>query len=63
MNAAMEEMLFSSTLRLLFITGNVHLHILHLDRWTTRCSERTEYLVPKGYRSRTVQPIVSRYTD
>ena len=32
-------------------------------RWSQGRSGRAENLVPTGIRSRTVQPVVSRYTD
>ena len=53
----------SSTPRPHFTPGKVPVPILQEAGWAPGPVWRAENLVPTGIRSRTVQPVVSRYTD
>ena len=53
----------SSTPRPHFTPGKDPVPVLQEAGWAQGRSGRTENLVPTGIRSRTVQPVVSRYTD
>ena len=53
----------SSTPRLHFTPGKSQYPLYRRLRGPQGRSEGTENLVPTGIRSRTVQPVVSRYTD
>jgi len=53
----------SSTPRPHFTPGKDPVPILQEAGWAQGRSGRAENLVPTGIRSRTVQPVVSRYTD
>ena len=57
------EWVVSSTPRPHFTPGKDPLPIVQEAGWAQGRSGRAEYLVPIGIRSRTVQPVVSRYTD